>query len=57
MDFRHNENSVRVVDFYEKGGRLNLTHEVRDGILCHTGGKAADTLEGRIVKYADRIAI
>ena len=57
MDFRHNENSVRVVDFYEKGGEgLNLTHEVRDGILCHTGGKAADTLEGRIVKYADRIA-
>lgn len=55
--FRHNENSLRVVDIIEKGGRgLNLTLETRDGILCHTGDKQADTREGRIVRYADRIA-
>lgn len=51
--FRHNEQSVRVVDVIEK---LNLTCEVRDGILCHTGEKAASTPEGRIIKIADRIA-
>jgi len=57
MNFRHNENSVRVVELYEKGGEgLNLTEEVRDGMLCHTGCKTADTFEGRVVKYADRIA-
>lgn len=55
--FRHYEQSVRVVDLLEKDGAgLNLTYEVRDGILCHTKGKEADTLEGRIVKLADRIA-
>ncbi len=55
--FRHYEQSLRVVDVIEKGGAgLNLTFEVRDGILCHTRGKEADTLEGRIVKLADRIA-
>ena len=55
--FKHYEQSVRVVDCLEKGGEgLNLTYEVRDGILCHTKGKEADTLEGRIVKLADRIA-
>lgn len=55
--FRHYEQSLRVVDFLEKNGQgLNLTYEVRDGILCHTTGKEADTLEGRIVKLADRIA-
>lgn len=55
--FRHFEQSLRVVDKLEKNGNgLNLTYEVRDGILCHTIGKEADTLEGRIVKLADRIA-
>ena len=51
--FEHNKQSLRVVDVLEG---LNLTYEVRDGILCHTGGRSADTLEGRIVRYADRIA-
>lgn len=55
--FKHYEQSLRVVDVIENSGRgLNLTYEVRDGILCHTKGKEADTLEGRIVKLADRIA-
>ena len=55
--FRHYEQSLRVVDVIEKEGKgLNLTYEVRDGIVCHTRGKEADTLEGRIVKLADRIA-
>lgn len=55
--FKHYEQSLRVVDKLEKGGKgLNLTAEVRDGILCHTTGKEADTLEGRIVKLSDRIA-
>lgn len=55
--FRHYEQSLRVVDHLEKGGKgLNLTYEVRDGIVCHTRGKEADTLEGRIVKIADKIA-
>ncbi len=54
--FRHNEQSLRVVDKLEKDGRgLNLTFEVRDGILRHTNG-GAETLEGQIVLYADRIA-
>lgn len=51
--FEHNKQSLRVVDVLEK---LNLTYEVRDGILCHTGGRKAETLEGQIVRYADRIA-
>lgn len=55
--FRHYEQSLRVVDKLEKNGKgLNLTYEVRDGIRCHTTGKEADTLEGRIVKIADKIA-
>ncbi len=55
--FRHYEQGVRVVEKLEKEGRgLNLTYEVRNGILCHTTGKQADTLEGRIVRIADRIA-
>lgn len=54
--FRHNEQSVRVVDVLEKDGKgLNLTHEVRDGILNHNGDNA-ETLEGRCVHLADRIA-
>lgn len=51
--FRHNEQSLRVVDDLEA---LNLTWEVRDGILCHTGRKEAYTFEGKILKLADRIA-
>ena len=55
--FHHNEQSVRVVERLENHHRgLNLTQEVRDGILCHTGPKEADTPEGRIVRFADRIA-
>ena len=55
--YRHNEQSVRVVERIENGGAgLNLTFEVRDGILNHTGDLRAETLEGRIVGTADRIA-
>lgn len=55
--FRHYEQSVRIVEKLEKNGTgLNLTKEVRDGILCHTKGTEAKTLEGRIVRLADRIA-
>ena len=55
--FRHNEQSVRVCTLLEKDGAgLNLTYEVLDGILCHTGDKRADTPEGRIVRLADKIA-
>ena len=55
--FRHNEQSLRVVEKLEKNFTgLNLTYEVRDAILCHTGDAQAKTLEGRIVKFADRIA-
>ena len=55
--FRHNVQSLRVVDKLEKeGDGLNLTYEVRRGILCHTGGDRAETLEGRLLWYADRIA-
>src|SRR4051794_9016386 len=55
--FRHNEHSLRVVEVLERGGRgLNLTEQVRDGILNHTGGNKPATLEGRIVKLVDRVA-
>ena len=56
--FKHNEQSLRVVEKLENGGLgLNLTHEVRDGILHHTGGSGkAETLEGSIILFADRIA-
>lgn len=55
--FRHYEQSVRVVELLEKEGRgLNLTAEVRNGILCHTCGEEAFTMEGRLVRIADRIA-
>lgn len=53
LGFRHNEQSLRMVDRIEE---LNLTYEVRNGIVCHTGAKKADTPEGRIIHYADRIA-
>ncbi len=55
--FTHYKQSLRVVDCLENDGKgLNLTWEVRDGILNHTGKSKASTLEGSIVKYADRIA-
>jgi len=55
--FRHYEQSVRVVDRIEKDGAgLNLTKEVLNGVERHTNGEQAFTLEGRIVRMADRIA-
>lgn len=55
--FRHNEQSLRVVDFLENGGDgLNLTYEVRRGLLCHTGKDLPETLEGQVIRFADRIA-
>ncbi len=55
--FAHNEQSLRVVEFLERGGQgLNLTYETKDGILNHTGKTLPKTLEGRIVRTADRIA-
>ncbi|MBQ9414489.1 MAG: deoxyguanosinetriphosphate triphosphohydrolase [Clostridia bacterium] len=55
--FRHYEQSVRVVERLEKDGQgLNLTWEVRDGVLHHTRGEEAATPEGRLVRYADQIA-
>jgi dGTPase len=55
--FKHNEHSVRVVEVLERGGEgLNLTRQVRDGILKHTGSVKPETLEGRIVRLVDRVA-
>ncbi len=55
--FRHNVHSLRVVEVLERDGRgLNLTEQVRDGILNHTGSDRPATLEGRIVKLVDRVA-
>ena len=55
--FEHNEQSLRVADRLEKDGRgLNLSAEVRDGMLCHTGEQRPMTLEGNIVRLSDRIA-
>ncbi len=55
--FAHNKQSLRVVDFLEGDGKgLNLTMEVRDGILNHTKRGNAKTLEGKVVSFADRIA-
>ncbi len=51
--FHHNEQSLRVVDVLEN---LNLTYEVRDGILNHTGKGTPSTLEGKVVCLADKIA-
>jgi dGTPase len=48
--FRHNEQSWRIAR------RLNLTHEVCDGILTHTGAQEPETLEGKIVRIVDRVA-
>ena len=55
--FRHNEQSLRVVDVLERDGLgLNLTYEVRNGILCHTGDPWPETLEGMVVRRSDQIA-
>jgi dGTPase len=64
--FRHNEQSLRIVDLLEKDGRgLNLTWEVRDGIVNHSKSRAAvlgkdwgdvSTLEGEVVKISDMVA-
>ena len=56
-DFAHYKQSVRVVEMLENNGEgLNLTWEVKDAILNHTGDCEASTLEGKIIKIADRIA-
>jgi dGTPase len=49
-NFHHNEQSQRIAE------RLNLTYEVRDGILTHTGDREPETLEGKIVRVVDRVA-
>ncbi|MBQ9269857.1 MAG: deoxyguanosinetriphosphate triphosphohydrolase [Oscillospiraceae bacterium] len=55
--FHHNEQSLRVVDLLEKDGEgLNLCYETRMGIVGHTGERIPETLEGQIVRMADRIA-
>ncbi|MFN8159792.1 MAG: deoxyguanosinetriphosphate triphosphohydrolase [Solirubrobacterales bacterium] len=55
--FQHNVHSLRVVEVLEREGRgLNLTEQVRDGILNHTGSGRPATLEGRIVRLVDRVA-
>ena len=57
ISFRHNHHSLRVVERLERDGQgLNLTAQVRDGILNHTGPGKPATLEGRIVRVVDRIA-
>ena len=55
--FRHNEQSVRTVDILEKNGSgLNLTWEVRDGIENHQTKNMPSTLEGKVVRFSDKIA-
>lgn len=57
--FKHYEQSVRIADFLEQrknGPGLNLTKEVLDGIKNHSGDNVPSTEEGKIIKYADRIA-
>ena len=56
-EFRHNEQSLRVVDMLENGGEgLNLTYEVRMAILGHTGPVLPETMEGQLIRRADQIA-
>ena len=50
LRFRHNEHSYRIAQ------SLNLTHEVCDGILTHTGEREPESLEGKIVRLVDRVA-
>lgn len=57
--FKHYEQSLRVVDFLESNENrqgLNLTYEVREGIINHSGKRPSESLEGQIVKFSDRIA-
>ena len=55
--FKHYRQSLRMVDRLEKEGRgLNLSWEVRNGIVCHTEGVQPATAEGRVVRMSDRIA-
>ena len=55
--FMHNQQSLRVIDVLEYGGEgMNLTYEVRDGILNHTGENQPATIEGQIIRLADKIA-
>ena len=57
--FNHNDQSIRVVELLEhKTDRvgLNLTYEVREGIINHSGSTKSETLEGQVLRYADRIA-
>ena len=55
--FEHNIHSLRIVDYIEKDGEgLNLTHEVRDGILNHQTKGSPSTLEGKVVQFSDKIA-
>lgn len=57
--YKHNKQSIRIVDFLEHGENkigLNLTYEVREGIINHSGSKTSESLEGQIVHFADRIA-
>lgn len=57
LGFKHNEQSLRTVDVLEKDGQgLNLTFEVRDGILNHQTESTPATLEGKIVRLSDKIA-
>ncbi|MGI6092455.1 MAG: deoxyguanosinetriphosphate triphosphohydrolase, partial [Negativicutes bacterium] len=55
--YNHNEQSLRVVEHLERSGQgLNLTVDVKDGILNHTGPNKPFTLEGNIIRFGDRIA-
>lgn len=55
--FKHYEQSVRIVELLEKNGRgLNLTWEVRDGMLNHSTARTPSTLEGKIIRLSDKIA-
>lgn len=54
--FSHNKHSLRVVEALENGTGLNLTWEVRDGIVNHRTACTPSTLEGTVVKYADKFA-
>lgn len=57
--FNHNRQSIRIVDFLEQDKSrvgLNLTYEVREGIINHSGKKSSETLEGQVVNFSDRIA-
>jgi dGTPase len=57
IGFRHNHHSLRIVERIERDGAgLNLTEQVRDGILRHTGPELPSTMEGRIVRLVDRVA-